>query len=80
MVLMLAKVNEMDDEKSPQKRAKGGRIHGAKSKGSPGKRARGGAESNPFSAAGHVSEPSFVGGKSGNSEGGKGADNPGKTG
>jgi hypothetical protein len=65
---------------SPQKRAKGGRIAGAKSKGSPGKRGRSGSESNPYTAAGHVSEPSFVGGHSGNNEGGKGADNPGKTG
>jgi hypothetical protein len=76
---MVSKMIKMEEE-GAQKRAKGGRIHGAKSKGSPGKRARGGAESNPFSAARHVSDPGFVSNQAGNSEGGKGADNPGKTG
>lgn len=47
----------VDDEKdeAPQKRARGGRISGGKGKMNPGKHARGGAESNPYSAAGHVS-------------------------
>ena len=77
---MVSKMIKMEEAEGGQKRARGGRIHGAKTKGSPGKRARGGAESSPFSAAGHVSEPSFVSHKAGDNEGGKGADNPGKTG
>jgi hypothetical protein len=78
MAMNPAKVGDTDE--APQKRAKGGRISGAKSKGNPGKRARGGAESNPYSAAGSVSEPGYVSSKPGNNEGGKGADSAGEYG
>lgn len=63
------------------KRAKGGMIPGKAAKSNVGRRARGGsADTNPYTAAGNMSEPSYQRAQPGPDEGGKGGDSAGLSG
>ena len=52
---------EEEDKDAPQKRKRGGRVHGHKSAHRPDRRARGGSTSdaNPLTSAGKMSAPAY---------------------